>query len=377
LPIDSFRPGVPDWVDQILTRALQKRPEDRFQSATEFHGALQHALVGMATPTSSLAPTGKMPTARPAPVDAHAETMATPVATASARVVPVATPAAEVASAAQPVAGPPVPTATAPSAAPPAAAPAAPARAGSSRGTLTGLAAGVLLIVAAGGWWLMSSRQTGVAAPMPAVNAAQDVALPSAGPLPAGTPTVDADAATATGAPPTDGAGRGVAEGAAPTTAATGRARGGSEPASTSASAPSAAAPVPPIDTAPTVSITDIKVMVVDGRRTSERDVVLNLADGRIVAVSDDDDGATLASWPYRAVTAASYTHARRPRWDPALAAPPDDLDIGGFFRTSRHYLTLQNADDYIILRLENVNVIQVIRELEARTGLSIPRTND
>ena len=50
---------------------------------------------------------------------------------------------------------------------------------------------------------------------------------------------------------------------------------------------------------------------------------------------------------------------------------------MGGVFRASQHYLTLQNGDEYVILRLENANVIQVIREIESRTGLSIPRTGN
>ena len=36
----------------------------------------------------------------------------------------------------------------------------------------------------------------------------------------------------------------------------------------------------------------------------------------------------------------------------------------------------LQNANEFALLRLEDVNVIQVIRELEGRTGLTIRRSN-
>jgi hypothetical protein len=67
--------------------------------------------------------------------------------------------------------------------------------------------------------------------------------------------------------------------------------------------------------------------------------------------------------------------HARSPRWNNALASPPNDLDVGGVFRASRHYITLQNSTEYVILRLEDINVIQVIRELESRTGLTIRRS--
>ncbi|MGE0451059.1 MAG: serine/threonine-protein kinase [Vicinamibacterales bacterium] len=43
-PIGSVRGGLPAWVDRVLNRALQKRPENRFQSALEFHDALSRAI---------------------------------------------------------------------------------------------------------------------------------------------------------------------------------------------------------------------------------------------------------------------------------------------------------------------------------------------
>jgi serine/threonine-protein kinase len=45
-PIPSIcpaQPEVPDWVDAALTRAMAKRPEDRFPTAEEFGRALRHA----------------------------------------------------------------------------------------------------------------------------------------------------------------------------------------------------------------------------------------------------------------------------------------------------------------------------------------------
>jgi hypothetical protein len=37
----------------------------------------------------------------------------------------------------------------------------------------------------------------------------------------------------------------------------------------------------------------------------------------------------------------------------------------------------LQGADAYLLLRLEDINVIRAIREIEARTGLTVARPSD
>jgi hypothetical protein len=233
----------------------------------------------------------------------------------------------------------------------------------------------VVLLLAGGAWWLLSSRD---AAPAVADEMAQavvpvsetDIALPSPTTLPATPPpgpTTPASGRVVTG-PAASGAGQ------SPTSAA---ASGRSGATSASAAAERETAPTPspaPGDAAPAVAIPNVKVLLVEGRRAVDRDATLNLGDGRIVAVSARD-GATLVTWPYEAVTSATYVHARNPRWSAALAAPPTDLDVGGVFRASRHYLTLQNANEFAILRLEDINVIQIIRELESRTGLTIRRS--
>ena len=43
-PIEKLRPGVPDAVRRIVERAMEKEPEDRFQTATEFLSALRSPL---------------------------------------------------------------------------------------------------------------------------------------------------------------------------------------------------------------------------------------------------------------------------------------------------------------------------------------------
>jgi len=59
IPISSHRHDLPPWADQLITRALAKSPEERFQSAVEFHEGFARCLAGlpMTTLYSSSEPT--------------------------------------------------------------------------------------------------------------------------------------------------------------------------------------------------------------------------------------------------------------------------------------------------------------------------------
>src|SRR6187397_3591248 len=47
IPISSHRNDLPPWADQLITRALAKSPEERFQSAVEFHESFARCLAGL------------------------------------------------------------------------------------------------------------------------------------------------------------------------------------------------------------------------------------------------------------------------------------------------------------------------------------------
>jgi serine/threonine-protein kinase len=396
-PIESLRQDLPGWVGGVLSRSLQKKPEERFQSATEFHETLQRAVSGATPPSSyqSQAPTGLVLTPpRAMPTGAIAETMlATPAAMPSGRVGPGGTgrtPATSIRDAADstptpvvtpkpgteggrvaPAPPPPRPVAAAASVAQPdVVADGGEARAG-GRVLWLGAAVVVLLAVAGGAWWFLSSRDT---APVATADVAQVTPPLPESPAAATAPAAPVSApATPPATPPAGRAAAPATTGGVPGAARSGSAGRSAAPASTST--PAAPAPAPaPVDAAPAVEIPNIKVLLVDGRRAVDQDATLNLGNGRIAAVSARD-GSPLATWPYEAVTSATYVYARNPRWNAALAAPPRDLDVGGVFRASRHYITLQNATEFVILRAEDVNVIQIIRELESRTGLTIRRS--
>ena len=112
---------------------------------------------------------------------------------------------------------------------------------------------------------------------------------------------------------------------------------------------------------------------VTKGKSTSDRDALLNFAGGQLL-VMPKTGGAAMATLPYRRITRATYVKARDPKWDPTLPAPPAGVDVGSFMRGGRHWLVLQGADHYEILRLEDNNFSRILATFEERTGMKIDR---
>jgi hypothetical protein len=148
----------------------------------------------------------------------------------------------------------------------------------------------------------------------------------------------------------------------------------GTTPAAAGARGTSPAARGPIDDTQ--AAFTDVRqFVVVGGKKTRDEDVLVSFVGGQI-SLLREKDSSSIASWPYRSVLGATYVKARDPRWDPALAAPPDDVDVGGILRTSKHWLVLQNRDAYLMLRLSDSNYARVLEVLETRTGITVARPN-
>ena len=104
---------------------------------------------------------------------------------------------------------------------------------------------------------------------------------------------------------------------------------------------------------------------------------MLNFSHGHLV-VTPKSGGNPLASLPYEKITHATYVRARAPKWatGPKLSTPPDDLDVGSLplLRQTRHWLVLQGADNYAILRLDDASATKLMDTFEQRTGLKIDR---
>ena len=497
-PVSSIRAGLPAWVDEVMNRSLAKKPEERFQSAVEFHEHFAQCIANQpagstpyrpptlanpvytpsqplstgtiaetvptprsgvsmvpppspppagASPSGSLAsledsgvgPTiaagtpvlqarpstaelrlggasGSMP-APPVPTGADdpsgAQTMLSPsgaqqilspsgaqavIAKSGAQpsdlfgsgAVPAAAPGA---SGAVPVPPPPtppsgpatsvqMPTAQAPSGAP---------EGKKSSTGLIAVAAGLLVVVAGAAYFL--TRPAAVpptpeaAAPPPVTEPATPApepqpvaaATPSTPAQPAATtPATTASAGAARATTPAPGTAGAGSIGTGPTTAATTPgtsatattpARGG---AANGTPARGGNAATPPVDDQ-LLAVTDVRVLVVTGKKANDQEILLNFGNGQITLVNSKS-GTPIAALPYRSIVGATYIRARDPRWNPALASPPTDLDVGGMLRTSKHYLALQTKDSYQILRLEDANVIRVLQAVEARSGITIDR---
>ena len=405
-PIGMFRGDLPAWVDQLIVRALAKSPEERFQSAVEFHEAFARCLAGlpMTTLYTSSAPTELMttpPRAMPTGSLPRAVTSASlPPLTAQppAHLTPIATSGLPAASLQTPVAhDTPTLSAMPPAKPAPASAPIAvpdrapaPAAAGAAAHTVAapvakkpapiGLLAGVgaLLVVGAAVAWFLTQRPGAPVAETPPTEASTPVEpapAPEPPPVSAPAPTPVTPPPAAAAAPPAStpasdtSASAAAARGNAPATttpapaAPTGRAAGAvSSPAS--ARGPVAAAETP-------AEFKGVRLRVVNGRRSSEQEGLLTFANGQF-GVLGRSSGAALASMPYESLLRATYARGRDPKWDPSLAGPPQDLDVGNMFRTAKHWLVLQGRETYMIVQLEDSHWRQVLNTVVERTKVQI-----
>jgi hypothetical protein len=143
--------------------------------------------------------------------------------------------------------------------------------------------------------------------------------------------------------------------------------------ANASAAAPAANATTGVVANDPLATFPGAKIYVVDGKRATDRDVLLNFAGGQVM-VMPKNGGEAIAAVPYKKILKATYAIARDPKWDTSLPGPPEGLDVGTFMRTNRHWLVVQGSERFAILRLDEGNVRQILETFEVRTGLKIER---
>jgi hypothetical protein len=260
-------------------------------------------------------------------------------------------------------------------------------------GLIVAAVAVVAVLAAAGVFWRSRHVTAPPATDQPAADATPAAPTPADGSTPAaaappsnGAPGANASAATAP--PPvavTPPPVAPVVPAPSPTTPARLGAPGdaaaadvparGTSPAAAPGARGSATPARGPIDDTH-VAFADVRqFVVVNGKKTRDEDVLVSFVSGQI-SVLRQKDSSSIASWPYRGLLGATYVKARDPRWDPSLASPPDDVDVGGILRTSKHWLVLQNRDAYLILRLADSNYARVLEVLEARTGITVARPN-
>jgi hypothetical protein len=387
-PIGMFRADLPAWVEVLIARALAKNPGERFQSAVEFHEAFARCLAGlpmttlyassaptelMTTPPRAM-PTGTMPRAVTSaslpPLTAEPQADLTPIATSSATMPAMAHPTPTDRDTSTVSAAPPAAARSTPTPAPPTATSGSPAtmatpRGAKSQSSLISMVAvvGALLVGGAAIAWFFAQRST---APAVVTDPPAAASVPEPTPSPAAPAPAETPPPTPT-APPTAAPSTGVPRGAPPSASTSRGAVPAPAPAPTSP-APAARGPVEPETPA---EYKDVRLVVVTGRRSADQEGLLSFAGGQLTLLGRST-GAALASMPYEALQRATYIHARDPRWDSSLAGPPEDLDVGGIFRTAKHWLVLQGRDAYIIVRLEDNNWRPILNTVVDRTKVQI-----
>jgi serine/threonine protein kinase len=119
-----------------------------------------------------------------------------------------------------------------------------------------------------------------------------------------------------------------------------------------------------------------VKLFTTGGERSGNRDVVLHLSTDSLT-VLPNDGGAPVLTFPYRQIQAATYVHARDPRWDPSLDLSPEKISGGGLLSRARHWLVIQSKESYAILQLDADQWSNVVQTFERRTGLTVTRPGD
>ena len=323
-PIRQLRMELPGVCEEILDRALEKVPKDRFQTAEDF----RTALVELGAPLSGM-------TAFPSPPPFGSALLAADQMTLPITPSPAAQP--------QPTAKPDEDSAATlmiPS----------PRRGNMAATAVIGvlLLAGVPTAVAI---WRGRPHTAVASAPGGSVLAPAVSPMPSAGPaadvspaksdVPADGPSVPPETRVAKSAPPE----------APPDVAALHRL------------------------SLPIVTFEKMKLLVLDGGKPRDRDTSL-----RFGAESLDilENGKPVQNEPYQDMIALFHSHSREPRWTTSEGASLPVARTGGrfsFLKGVPDWITIRTRRAFIPLQVPKEDLARVIAELESRTGTKIVRT--
>ena len=348
-PLRRFRAELPLWCEELLDRSLAKPPEQRFQTADDFRGALVRAMSPGTSTDQTM--TAMIPGVSDLSVTLPPNSMRTPLATPAPPVTPA-------------------PTA---------------ARRSTERTVVlrtSYLAAGialVLLVVLALAGVTLAVVRRGPASAAPATST----------PAP---PVVDPSAAFPT-PPPTKAAGPQARMPALPANPAPVTTRPGvsAEPGDAKAPArspdvtpskPEAPAHVEgaqpdaplPVAAAPLV-FPSIRLFLIDGGKGHERDAGLRLTP---TAVEVTESGKAIKSLRYDSVIGLFASHSREPRWvTPSGVAVPlakaDDRRLA-FFKPDHDWVIVRTKNEFVPFRPDSSVLEQIVAALERRTGLKVVR---
>lgn len=361
-PVRQLRMELPPAAEDIITRALAKKPEDRFQSADQFKAALT-MLNGVASAEITRTLTSPVPfaaiTPRTQPTPPEPPTMpSTPSPISMAK--------------------PPTPVTPVVPLAAPAPAPVASAPASSRRMRMPAVAAAAVVLLAAVPATIMMSRGNSPDAPETKVAPPPSAPVTPSETAPAvATATSPAPASAPAPAPPTSSAASAPpAISAAAKSDAVRRPRE-APPAKGSVTAAPPASSVPERAATPALSavtFNKLKLLVLDDGKGRDRDASLSLG-ADAMRVMDGD--ATVRTTPYRDVIGIYQSHSREPRWATPDGTAVPIAKVGGkfgFLKGTPDWVTVRTKEAFIPLRVPERDLARVVAELEARTGVKAIR---
>jgi eukaryotic-like serine/threonine-protein kinase len=398
-PAHMHRADLPDWCGTILTRALQKSPVDRFQTAEEFRTMLL-AQIGAATEHTRAFAAMHGATPQPMPVPAVLATPGRPVAAA----IPSAAPA--------------LPN-------PPAVKPTNAQTEGATvvlqkrhlavgGGLLAVVAAGVVVLVV-----VAPRRQApaSVAPATPAVEASAAAPAPTAAttgraatpPATTSNPTAPAASAPDASAPVSTPSSPSPAPLAAPPPTAAAPAAPATKPSApvaaatpatsqkkpadalagpTAATEPAASAPPPePVPEAPEPAPAaaavhppfafDARVVVADGGKNRERETKVRFADGQVTVTERAKNDRVITTLPFSAIVAVNVSNSKQPMWN-SPQGPAEMMKVEGgalgFFKGERNWVGFRTATISLVLHVDDQDLRRVIAAIEERTGKTVER---
>jgi serine/threonine-protein kinase len=371
-PLRLHREGLPDWCEQVLQRALAKSPADRFQTAEDFRQAISAATaLASRDPTKVFAVADLEVTTPPRPLEA-AQAMA---AAANAVRTPLPATRPETRAPRHPLPGEGATVVLQRKHF---------AFAGSM---LTILVVGLAILA------LVALRHPVTAVPAPQFSVAGPAGATSstvASTMESNAPNSPSPAASADSGP---------AAASSPSTARPQVASGSVTISSPRASSSSGATHPADPHLLPAVSVADIarpapetsvprmeatpmafdaRALIEEGEGQRERDAQVLFADGKVTVTTDNRN--ILHSVPYGGVVSVSYSQGRNPLWNsPEGPAPVARMGGGalGFIRGQRHWIALRTRSSFVVLRLRDSQVRQVLGALQERTGRTPERITE
>lgn len=123
----------------------------------------------------------------------------------------------------------------------------------------------------------------------------------------------------------------------------------------------------------------EIKILLKAGEDTEQKSVTVEFLDENLRVISDD--GTIKKTFTYTDIKRAEYSYSKNPRWKTGLGLGAAGILFPplwfvaiplGFTKHRRHWVTIQTAEDYAVLKLSKSNRKLFMPTFETKTGVTI-----